>query len=222
MTGVQAPQAPPTTVPPPASDQHNPSGTSRWNASSRHVHSRTTRPPPRPTPRPRRSRRLDHRLRLHPVHTPPVPATAGRPGSTTSSTSATTGTSARAAPVSSTSSCCGHGWNWTSPRPRVGVRRPGADVVNTLRHPAPRTPRPTAYGAKVTCRGVSARSGWRVNTATFLSDRFRAVPRTDTPRRGTDPRRTPGEPPMHPNTADHRNPPTNQPTTSPNQSSAAP
>ncbi|MEV6169001.1 hypothetical protein AB0L99_12340 [Streptomyces sp. NPDC051954] len=29
--------------------------------------------------------------------------------------------------------------------------------------------------------GVSARSGWRVSTGTFPRDRFRAVPRTDTP-----------------------------------------
>ncbi|MEV6174826.1 GNAT family N-acetyltransferase [Streptomyces sp. NPDC051954] len=28
---------------------------------------------------------------------------------------------------------------------------------------------------------MSARSGWRVNTGTFPRDRFRAVPRTDTP-----------------------------------------
>ncbi|GAA3301567.1 hypothetical protein GCM10020295_45150 [Streptomyces cinereospinus] len=35
--------------------------------------------------------------------------------------------------------------------------------------------------------GVSARSGWRVNPGTSVSNRFRAVPRTDTPRHGPDP-----------------------------------
>ncbi|GHB91425.1 hypothetical protein GCM10010397_74650 [Streptomyces spinoverrucosus] len=44
-----------------------------------------------------------------------------------------------------------------------------------------------AYARKGPCRGVSARSGWRVNTGELVSDRFRAVPRTDTPRRGPDP-----------------------------------
>ncbi|MEV2217567.1 hypothetical protein AB0H86_40125, partial [Streptomyces sp. NPDC050997] len=39
-----------------------------------------------------------------------------------------------------------------------------------------------AHGAKGTGRGVSARSGWRVNTARSSRNRFRAVPRTDTPR----------------------------------------
>ncbi|GAA3296097.1 hypothetical protein GCM10020295_24900 [Streptomyces cinereospinus] len=34
---------------------------------------------------------------------------------------------------------------------------------------------------------MSARSGWRVNPGTSVSNRFRAVPRTDTPRRGPDP-----------------------------------
>ncbi|MDX2863484.1 hypothetical protein, partial [Streptomyces scabiei] len=42
---------------------------------------------------------------------------------------------------------------------------------------------PVAYGEKGVCRGVSARSGWRVNAPRLPASRFRAVPRTDTPRR---------------------------------------
>ncbi|BET48587.1 hypothetical protein RGQ21_35690 [Kitasatospora aureofaciens] len=36
-----------------------------------------------------------------------------------------------------------------------------------------------------------ARSGWRVNAGDCLADRFRAVPRTNTPRRGPDPQPNP-------------------------------
>ena len=43
-----------------------------------------------------------------------------------------------------------------------------------------------AYGGKGARRGVSARSGWRVDTGKLVANRFRAVPRTDTPRSSVD------------------------------------
>ncbi|GAA2286448.1 hypothetical protein GCM10010234_27300 [Streptomyces hawaiiensis] len=46
-----------------------------------------------------------------------------------------------------------------------------------------------AYREKGTCTGVSARSGWRVNGQSVDVQVDRAVPRTDTPRRGPDPGR---------------------------------
>ncbi|GGT38859.1 hypothetical protein GCM10010254_68560 [Streptomyces chromofuscus] len=39
---------------------------------------------------------------------------------------------------------------------------------------------------------MSARSGWRVNPGALVRDRFRAVPRTDTPRRRPDDAHTAG------------------------------
>ncbi|MBP5929126.1 hypothetical protein F3K39_13340 [Streptomyces sp. LBUM 1479] len=67
---------------------------------------------------------------------------------------------------------------------------------------------PVAYGEKGVCRGVSARSGWRVNTPRLPASRFRAVPRTDTPRRAPDPptapRRTPHPHQATPPTPPHR------------------
>ncbi|GAA4011706.1 hypothetical protein GCM10022232_61670 [Streptomyces plumbiresistens] len=57
-----------------------------------------------------------------------------------------------------------------------------------------------AYGGKGTCRGVSARSGWRVNAGTSLADRFRAVPRTDTPRHVPDPPPNPPQASPQPDT----------------------
>ncbi len=40
--------------------------------------------------------------------------------------------------------------------------------------------------------GVSARSGWRVNTGELVRDRFRAVPRTDTPTTSPTPHKPKG------------------------------
>jgi hypothetical protein len=55
---------------------------------------------------------------------------------------------------------------WTG----LGMRAAGCPRSSAARQ----STRAAAYGGKGTCRGVSARSGWRVNTGTLIDDRFRA------------------------------------------------
>ncbi|MZD55624.1 hypothetical protein GTX07_17570, partial [Streptomyces sp. SID5606] len=67
------------------------------------------------------------------------------------------------------------------PSPTLGFARAGGPP-SPQRHDCPQLGRRrAAYGEKGVCRGVSARSGWRVNAPHILRHRFRAVPRTDTP-----------------------------------------
>ncbi|MZE73612.1 hypothetical protein GTW93_32320 [Streptomyces sp. SID5789] len=72
--------------------------------------------------------------------------------------------------------------------------------------------RRAAYGEKGACRGVSARSGWRVDTGHFCG---RPIPRRSEdghPRRAPDPQRTPPRYP-HPHRSGHGPPQASHPVT---------
>ncbi|GGS02856.1 hypothetical protein GCM10010220_64090 [Streptomyces parvulus] len=93
------------------------------------------------------------------------------------------------------------------------TRRNGVPLrppVPPQRHDCPQLGGRAADGEKGVCRGVSARSGWRVNAPGILRHRFRAVPKTDTPRRTPDPKRTAPRY-THPHRTSHRPPQASHP-----------